>query len=501
MTKVWRSVLLIGVGLLAGDVWTAEQDPADLLAETILRKIDTVLAPVRERASGLRPAAPDKALVRTEVWREWRMDESGALCQVCVTGEIWTAAIQQALETRGCVRLPERGMPYYIDAPILLSSGQLFRADPQAEIRLKPNSNTCMIRNRNVVGMREGGVIPPVPYDTGIVVEGGIWTTLRIGRKESNGNNRGHPSRTDRAFESGHGVVLMNHADGLILWNLTIRQSQVHGLQLSNVRHFHVEGIRFEEHGRDGVHVHGASEYGVIRDVRGATYDDFIALNAWDWRNTTPAYGPIRHVLVEEVGGSAEDPLRRAGSAAIRLLPGTRTWADGSKTACPIEFCVLRRLTAIQTFKVYDQPNLELGRDRDFSDPIGTVRDLFVRSLNCPAPCSIEIAAHVSNFSVEDVTFRFPPAEGYRLIRVGPKSGTYKPRSTDPSTWVELFSPDKDITVRALSLRRVRVETAGKCAEIEDPERRFVVFEDQRPNPDYPKTTPKGGRGRVIRLP
>ena len=36
----------------------------------------------------------------------------------------------------------------------------------------------------------------------------------------------------------------------------------------------------------------------------------------------------------------------------------------------------------IRTVKLYDQPNLEMGRDKDFSDPIGAIRKLYFEGLN-----------------------------------------------------------------------------------------------------------------------
>ncbi|NBV34518.1 MAG: hypothetical protein EBR81_12210, partial [Proteobacteria bacterium] len=43
-----------------------------------------------------------------------------------------------------------------------------------------------------------------------------------------------------------------------------------------------------------------------------------------------------------------------------------------------------RRITDIREFKLYDQPNLELGRDNDFSAGIG--------SLTSTAPCAVLVS-------------------------------------------------------------------------------------------------------------
>ena len=66
----------------------------------------------------------------------------------------------------------------------------------------------------------------------------------------------------------------------------------------------------------------------------------------------------------------------------------------------------------------------------------------------------------------------------------------------DPAQWAEVFSPDRDVTVRGLRLENVRVE--GQ--RIPDARARFVQVKDQAINPDYPKTTPRGGRGKATLL-
>ena len=95
-----------------------------------------------------------------------------------VTAKIWNAAIQATLDKHGSVHLSNRGAPYYLDAPIILKSGQKLTADREAEIRLKPGSNTCMVRNEHIVGFADQPVPDDLPPDTDITIAGGIWTTL-----------------------------------------------------------------------------------------------------------------------------------------------------------------------------------------------------------------------------------------------------------------------------------------------------------------------------------
>ena len=59
-----------------------------------------------------------------------------------------------------------------------MKSGQKLTADAKAEIRLKPGTNTCMVRNENIVGFADKPVPEDTQPDTDITIEGGIWTTL-----------------------------------------------------------------------------------------------------------------------------------------------------------------------------------------------------------------------------------------------------------------------------------------------------------------------------------
>ena len=63
--------------------------------------------------------------------------------------------------------------------------------------------------------------------------------------------------------------------------------------------------------------------------------------------------------------------MERAPSVS---LPGVKRFDDGTELDCPLENITLRRITDIRQFKIYDQPNLEMGRDKDFSNGVGSIR-------------------------------------------------------------------------------------------------------------------------------
>jgi len=496
--------------LAAGAAWAAGSACAggdagalaDAIQAQVRRSADSAVAVRAKAQAGAQKLDAFQSLVRTASWTERWPDAQGKPTARAVTGEIWTAAIQAALDRQGTVTIPARDRPYYLDAPLVLKSGQSLAADAKAELRLQPGVNTCMIRNERVVGAQAGPVPSDVASDSDIVIEGGIWTTLGTGAGEWNGNTRGR-SAQQNDVPGCHGVILLNNVRGAVVRNVTIRQSCAFGVHVINSRNFLVENVTFDENGRDGVHVNGPSSYGVVRGVRGVTHDDFVALNAWEWANYAPSFGPIHHVLVEDVVGADRASADAAspfpdGTAEVRLLPGTKTFADGSKLACEIASCVFRRLENIRTVKAYDQPNLELGRDKDFCDPIGTLRDIHFAELVFTRPGCFQIAANVEGFDIDGVQLRFTPPEAFKLVEIGPMSSTYKLEPNDPAKWVELFSPDKDVTVHAFRLANVSALKDGQTAPLADAATRLVQISDQKPNPDYPKTLPRGGTGRAI---
>ena len=356
------------------------------------------------------------ALVRTDTWIETWPDPDGVIGAHEVTAEIWTDAFQAALTGQRHLHISARAEPYYLDGPLVLRSGATLTADSDAEIRLKPGTNTCMVRNETVVGFAERPVPHGLAPDTDIHIEGGIWTTLATGDAGANGNMRGHSAKVNYVHGT-HGVILLHNVRGVAVRNVTIRQSKAFGVHLGNARDFVVDGVTLEDQRRDGVHVNGPASGGVIRNVHGSSHDDVVALNAWEWKNYAPSYGPIRDISIEQVKGAAPG-IPSANS--IRLLPGVKRFEDGKMLECPVHDIVMRDITDITEFKLYEQPNLELGRDKDFSIEPGTLRNIRMERLALNRPGAIKIAATVEGLQVDGVDLRFAPAEGYKLIEIGP---------------------------------------------------------------------------------
>lgn len=473
----------------------AAGDAGDAVTSRILQCVEAATTPLIQRAPQRHAEAANvqnfRSLMKTGQWVEiWPQEDAQPETRQ-VTGEIWNAAIQAALDKSGAVVIPAQEKPYYLDSPIILKSGQGLFADPGAEIRLKPGTNTCMVRNENVVGFQDRPVPAELQPDTDILIQGGLWTTLATMPSQSNGNARGRADLRD-SVPGCHGVILLQNVRRVVVRNLIVRASRPFGVHLGTAREFLVENLTFAEHRRDGVHCDGPASFGIIRGIRGKTGDDPVSLLSWDWRNYSASFGPIHHLLVAEVSGA---PAQQHSYDSIRLLPGVKQFPDGSTLDCPITDCVLRNLTDIRDFKLYDQPNLEQGRDHDFSARVGQLRNIHLEHLVFTRPGVIQVHANTEGLVIRDVQLRFPVASDYRLLWIGPQSATYKFDPTDPARWTEIFSPDRDCTVRGLTMRDVQVWRGDRLEPLTDPYSLVRVIQ-QQVNPDYPKTTPRGGTGR-----
>jgi hypothetical protein len=71
-----------------------------------------------------------EGLLRTEMWTENWPNASGAMETRTVTAEVWTQAMQAALDADGKLHIPAREKPYCLDGPLILKSGQKLTAGP-----------------------------------------------------------------------------------------------------------------------------------------------------------------------------------------------------------------------------------------------------------------------------------------------------------------------------------------------------------------------------------
>lgn len=462
-----------------------------------------------------------KHLVQTSTWIEKRLDTSGNEIRIEVTGEIWTNAINEAIKDSKHVYIPAREKPYYLDNPLILYSGSVLEADTAAELRLKPGTNTCMVRNNNIIDGQMSDIEHISVPDSNIVVTGGKWTTLCVRKGIDNGNYLGRSSKADFVYGT-NGVFLFSNISGLKISKIQLFEYRPFAIHVSNCSNFIVSEIRILKGDKDGVHINGPASYGIIKNISGHSSDDIVALNAWDWKGSTPTFGSIHHILIENIQ-TIYNPSRPKtmrlfpGYNTVRLLPGVKEFEDGSRLDCPVNNIILRNVNDIGEFHLYGQPNLDLAIKgiKDFSAGMGLLSNIYFDNITYNIPGKIQIATNADGFFVNNVRYNFNPDKVFysidsdtcckvfkdiKLVEIGPKSTTYK-RTSDPANWIEVYLPDSNITVRNLRLTNISYIDSKKAKQIKNPEMRLIVIKNQEINPDYPKTTPRGGTGKVTFIP
>lgn len=210
------------------------------------------------------------------------------------------------------IALPEPAVRYTISKTLVLPTGIRLVLPRRAEIRLADGSNCPMLKTATVAShanrLPDWADAPtrhqyayvddwaPVVNTRDVELCGGIW----------NCNNRGQKPNPVKSFDytprefSGMGMMFYG-VDGLKLSALTVKDPTNYGILLDRVVNFTVEDVQFDYNlgnpmplTMDGVHVCGNCRNGVIRNLKGAVYDDLVALNADEGSG-----GPITDVLID----------------------------------------------------------------------------------------------------------------------------------------------------------------------------------------------------------
>lgn len=405
------------------------------------------------------------------------------------------SVINNALSLYSRVKIPYIEEGIVLDRPILLNSGNRLSVDPATRITLSEEAGGCMIRNKNIRTGREKEMHLTDP-DENMLLEGGIWENGGFGISSEDLN-----LETERCKGAILGVIFFCNAVHFTVRNITVRRCPFYGILIAGAEHFVLENIRFDPQNKDGIHINGPTGYGHIRKISGQAGDDFLALNAWDWDSSAVTFGPIHHILAEDLNCTDDE---------LRLLPGRKRYPDGTLTDCPISDCCFREITGIRCFKLYQQPNCHNKemKKNDRSDIPGTIervlfRDIIFSFINkegfgeIEAKALFEIGSDVKEIRFQKIQVSASEEQmkknGIRLCEVGPKSSTWTKGDPDPDTWAEIFDPD--LICEAEDLLFENVIFAGKKPTDENT---VVNAHRLSVNPDYPRTIPKGGTGYGI---
>jgi hypothetical protein len=209
-----------------------------------------------------------------------------------------TERIQSLLdEGRSAVYLPPPPVHYVISRPLRIHSNQQLVLDRFTVIRLAPKSDCLMITNDDHATGNEN-----------ISVVGGIWDMDNL-RQSPNplaallGENPPRPYDPERYLGICMRFVNVRH---FTLRSLTFRNPVVFCTQFARMTHFTVDDIVFDyttwnpiRANMDGIHLDGHCRFGRISNLKGATNDDLVALNADDNENESPCFGPIEDITID----------------------------------------------------------------------------------------------------------------------------------------------------------------------------------------------------------
>ena len=213
-----------------------------------------------------------------------------------------TEYLQSLLDKRGEVRVPDG--EYVISRTLIIYDNTKLSLSHDTVIRLADGSNCVMLKNQ---------ACQTVGKNRNIVVEGGTW----------DGNNRGQaPDTKPEGMPYYFGVLLrFQEVEDLTVRDARFKDPSRYAIQIMNTDRFTVDNITFDynmyQKCMDGVHVQGGARNGMIRNIKGATNDDLVALNCDDYYDDGEkrgvSQGNIENIVVD--GLYADN-----GYTAVRLL-------------------------------------------------------------------------------------------------------------------------------------------------------------------------------------
>ncbi|NQT91647.1 MAG: hypothetical protein HQ559_02715 [Lentisphaerae bacterium] len=226
-----------------------------------------------------------------------------------------SAGLQAALDSgEATLCFPTPPGNYLISRTLVIHSNQTLMVERNAVIRLADHAHVHMLTNSDHAA-----------GNTNITVLGGIW----------DGNNehqtceyhQGKDWRVPYDPKRYLGVLMqLNRVKNLRIANLTLKDPEMFGIQAGNLYQFSVEDVTFDYNmlraNMDGVHLHGPCRHGRLVNLKGATNDDMIALNADDGQMAEMSRGPIEDIQVDGLwseNGYTAVRLLSAGSPVCRI--------------------------------------------------------------------------------------------------------------------------------------------------------------------------------------
>ncbi len=203
----------------------------------------------------------------------------------------------------GIVVIPDGD--YLISKTLRIPNDTKVICSPRARLRLADGANCPIISN--VDRGRE--------FSRNITIEGGVW--------DGNNLNQQRAKCSKDIPLGGFGqFIVFTYVKNLTLRGMTIKDPESFAIQLTAVEEFTVEDLFFDFNKQrpnmDGIHVNGFARNGLIRNLKGETHDDMVALNSDEGKDYCDCCD-IENVTIENVYGGAD------GWTGVRLLSRAAT--------------------------------------------------------------------------------------------------------------------------------------------------------------------------------
>lgn len=380
--------------------------------------------------------------------------------------EIWSDALQKALNENEYVFIPKKSSPYYIDKTVTIPSNRHIEAEDGAVIKQSENIEFLMLRNENTV---DGTHFPikNVKKDCNISINGGRWEesyTKRLGYRQS-----GKFDDDETHYFGVSTCLLFNNVDGLTLTNMTFEHTAGFSVQTGELTNGVFENITFVECFADGLHVNGNTKNVLIRNVKGQVGDDLVALNMYDWQNSSVNFGPGENILCENL-----ELAKGSRYAAMRIEPGMYYFDNGEEVDCSLKNTYIKNVKGIKTFKLYFQTfPYVIGKDPekggagsidnvyfedidiDLDEPVDKLKEYIESDSVRGTMAAFELGSKIGKltFSNINVTLHKDKFPMSYFLSIGPKS---IPTTFDGKP-AEVFDPYISSYIEELNLENVKI--------------------------------------------
>ncbi len=399
------------------------------------------------------------------------------------TKRVWTEAFQAAIEESEHVYLPTG--EYYLDDTVVIPSNRKISADRGAVVLLLKGTKVVMFRNEHVIDGTSSLITLDQSHEENIEIDGGVWGTEYTSRAKY--GEIGAYDNED-SMHGVHALMLFSGVRNLWIKNVTYQNAATFALQVGRAENFLIESMVCRNCFADGVHLNGAIKSGVVFNVHGHTEDDLVALNAYDWDNSTINNGPMEDITVSRVYSSG------GHCHCMRIQAGITSAKQGS-IDCFIKDTHISNITGVQTFKLYLQTapyvgepegagvgrienitfeniQIEKTQTSDYGDNY-IVKDLVTGHFGI-----FEMNSDIDKITLKNIDFKLPLEEypdTAHFITVGPKSRYLAERN------LEIFDPYASSEVQELVYGNITVQ--GKA--VGDIERyiKEIEFDNIYPSP------------------